>query len=130
MEEMFKISVRELVAFSCFAPDIMPVTDTEALLTGAQAHRARQAEFEGETEQVIRHVYEMDGAAVQVFGRMDAFVDGDIPFVEEIKLCRSVPQEARVEHRAQAVCYAAMLVEEKDLKDFILILLMDLLNQY
>ena len=114
MEEMFKISVRELVAFSCYAPDIMPVTDTEALLTGAQAHRARQAEFEGETEQVIRHVYEMDGAAVQVFGRMDAFVDGDIPFVEEIKLCRSVPQEARVEHRAQAVCYAAMLVEEKD----------------
>ncbi len=113
MEEMLKISVRELVAFSCFAPDIMPVTDTEALLTGAQAHRARQADFEGEVEQTIKYVYELEGAKVQVYGRMDAFVDGEIPFVEEIKLCRTVPQEARAEHRAQAICYAAMLVEEK-----------------
>lgn len=112
MEEMFRISVRELVAFSCFAPDIMPVTDTEAMLTGAQAHRARQAEFEGETEQTIKHVYELEGASVQVYGRMDAFVAGEIPFVEEIKLCRTEPMEARAEHRAQAVCYAAMLVEE------------------
>lgn len=113
MKEMFRISVRELVAFSCFAPDIMPVTDTDALLTGAQAHRARQAGFEGETEQTIRHVYDFDSASVQVYGRMDAFVDGEIPFVEEIKLCRIPPEEARTEHRAQAVCYAAMLVAEK-----------------
>lgn len=114
MEEMFRISVRELVAFSCFAPDIMPATDAEALLTGAQAHRARQAEYEGQTEQTIRHVYELNGASVQVYGRMDAFVDGDIPFVEEIKLCRAMPTEARIEHRAQAVCYAAMLAEEQE----------------
>ena len=112
MKEMFRISVRELVAFSCFAPDIMPVADTEALLTGAQAHRARQAGFDGETEQTIKHVYEMNGAGVQVYGRMDAFVDGEVPFVEEIKLSRAVPEEVRTEHRAQAICYAAMLVEE------------------
>jgi len=112
VEEMFRISVRELVAFSCFAPDIMPATDTEALLTGAQAHRARQAGYEGETEQTIKHIYELDGASVQVYGRMDAFVDGECPFVEEIKLCRTLPEEARAEHRKQAVCYAAMLVEE------------------
>lgn len=109
MKEMFKISVRELVAFSCFAPDIMPVADTDALLTGAQAHRARQAYFEGETERTIKHVFEMNGASIQVFGRMDAFVDGEIPFVEEIKLCRTVPRVARPEHRLQAICYAAMI---------------------
>lgn len=114
MEEMLKISVRELVAFSCFAPDIIPAADTEALLTGAQAHRARQAGYEGETEQTIKHVYELDGASVQVFGRMDAFVDGELPLVEEIKLCRVPPGEARTEHRKQAVCYAAMLIEEQD----------------
>ncbi len=113
MEEMFKISVRELVAFSCFVPDIMPAADTDALVTGAQAHRARQAGFEGETEQTIKHVYRIDGASIQVYGRMDAFADGEIPFVEEIKLCRMPPEEARVEHRAQAVCYAAMLTAEK-----------------
>lgn len=114
MEEMFRISVRELVAFSCFAPDIMPAADTDVLLTGAQAHRARQAGYEGETEQTIKHVYELDGASVQVFGRMDAFVDGDLPLVEEIKLCHVPPEDARTEHRKQAVCYAAMLIEEKD----------------
>jgi len=113
VKEMFKISVRELVAFSCFAPDIMPAADTDALLTGAQAHRARQAGFEGETEQTIKHIYQLDGASVQVYGRMDAFVDSEIPFVEEIKLCRTPPEEAREEHRAQAVCYAAMLAAEK-----------------
>ncbi len=113
MEEIFRISVRELVAFSCFTPDIMPAADAEAMLTGAQAHRARQASFEGETERTIKHVYEIDGASLLVYGRMDAFVDGDIPSVEEIKLCRIPPAEARAEHRAQALCYAAMLVEEK-----------------
>lgn len=113
MEEIFKISVRELVAFSCFEPDIIPAADTDAMLTGAQAHRARQADYAGETERIIRHVYQIEEACIQVFGRMDAFVDGEIPFVEEIKLCRFPPEEARTEHRAQALCYAAMLAEEK-----------------
>ena len=113
MEEMLKVSVRELVAFSCYPPDIMPAADSEIMQTGAQAHRARQAEHEGKTEQTIRHVYELENARVQVYGRMDAFVDGEIPFVEEIKLCRAKPECARIEHRAQAVCYAAMLAEEQ-----------------
>ena len=72
VKEMFKISVRELVAFSCFAPDIMPVTDTNALLTGAQAHRSRQEDYAGETEKTIKYIYELHGARVQVYGRMDA----------------------------------------------------------
>ena len=93
VKEMFKISVRELVAFSCFAPDIMPATDTDALLTGAQAHRSRQEDYAGETEKTIKYIYELHGAKVQVYGRMDAFVDGEIPFIEEIKLCRLVRRQ-------------------------------------
>jgi len=113
VKEIFKISVRELVAFSCFAPDIVPAADTDALLTGAQAHRARQAEFEGKTEQSIKHVFELEKAQVQIYGRMDVFLDGETPFVEEIKLCRMPPEEPRTEHRFQAVCYAAMLTAQK-----------------
>ena len=114
MEEMFRISVRELVAFSCFAPDIMPADDAEAMLTGTQAHRARQERFEGAVEQTIRHVFEHGGASVHVYGRMDGFVDGEIPFVEEIKLCGEPPAEPRAEHRLQAVCYAAMLSSQRE----------------
>lgn len=113
MERTFRVSVRELVAFSCFAPDIMPVADTEALLTGTQAHKARQASFEGQTEQTIKHVFDVSGAEILVFGRMDVFIDGDEPFVEEIKHCKATPDEVREEHRAQALCYAAMLAEER-----------------
>lgn len=112
MEELFRISVRELVAFSCFDPDIRPTADSEALLTGAEAHRARQSSLEAKTEQTIRHEFVLDGTRVLVYGRMDAFVDGEIPYIEEIKLCRSKPYAVRREHRAQAVCYAAMLCAE------------------
>ncbi len=113
MERAFRISVRELVAFSCAPADILPMADTEALLTGTLAHKARQAGYEGQVEQTIKHVFELDGASVLVYGRMDAFVDGSVPFVEEIKHCAALPSEVRVEHRMQALCYAAMLAEER-----------------
>ena len=113
MERTFRVSVRELVAFSFFSPDILPSTDTEALLTGTQAHKARQSVFDGETEQTIKHVYQIQDTELLVFGRMDAYVEGEEPFVEEIKHCKDIPEEVRSEHRAQALCYAAMLAEEK-----------------
>lgn len=113
MERTFRVSVRELVAFSFFSPDILPSADTEALLTGTQAHKARQSVFDGETEQIIKHVYQIQDTELLVFGRMDAYVDGEEPFVEEIKHCKATPEEVRPEHRAQALCYAAMLAEEK-----------------
>lgn len=113
MERTHRVSVRELVAFSCFLPDIMPSADQEALITGTQAHKARQADLDAQVEQTIRHEYELEGISLLVFGRMDAFVDGEEPFVEEIKHCRLAPDEAREEHRMQALCYAAMLAEEK-----------------
>ena len=113
MERTFRVSVRELVAFSCFEPDILPAADTEALLTGTQAHKARQQNVDAQIEQTIKCEFEYKGASLLVYGRMDVFVDGDEPFVEEIKHCRVVPDTVRIEHRQQALCYAAMLAKEK-----------------
>ena len=113
MEEKVRVSVRELVAFTYFEPYIVPAADASALLAGTRAHQARQADSEGETEKNIKHVFEADGIPILVFGRMDAFLDGVIPFVEEIKLASETHESARPEHRAQAICYAAMLALEK-----------------
>lgn len=114
MKEMFKISVRELVAFSFYAPDILPAADAELLRMGTKAHKMRQAVLEGAVEQSVRHIYEIEDNQVQVFGRMDVFTEAEIPEVEEIKLSHTVLTEVRPEHRAQAVCYAAMVAEEND----------------
>ena len=92
MEETLRISVRELVAFTYFQEDILPAADVRDLLTGTRAHRARQEKQEGKAECSLKHVFEVAGEGVLVFGRMDAFTDGDEPFVEEIKLsapCRN-----------------------------------------
>ncbi len=113
MERTFRISVRELVAFSCSPADILPAADTETLLTGTQAHKARQALCEGRVEQSITHTFEVDCACIEVYGRMDAFSDGDVPLIEEIKHCSVLPDTVRTEHRLQAVCYAAMLAAQK-----------------
>ena len=114
MERMYRISVRDLVAFSYFEPDITPSGDTEAMLEGAKAHRARQAEADGVAEQTIKYVYEFDEALFQVYGRMDLFTDGEVPFIEEIKHSFFTPDEVRAEHRAQALCYAAMLSAQRE----------------
>ena len=45
---------------------------------------------------------------------MDAFVDGVIPEIEEIKLSYTIPTEVRPEHRAQAICYASMVASERN----------------
>ena len=113
MEETIRISVRELVAFSFYQPDILPAADASAMLAGTRAHQARQAQTDAQIEKSIRHVYEVDGLRLMVFGRMDACTDGDVPLIEEIKLAHDAPDAPLPEHRAQAMCYAAMLALEK-----------------
>ncbi len=115
MERSFRISVRELVAF-CFPPeDITPGGGTDELLAGGAAHRAAQKKREGDIEKSLRYVFDLDGCQVELFGRMDAYTDGDTPLVEEMKHCRHVPDAPWPEHRTQALCYAAMVarLEEK-----------------
>ncbi len=106
-----RVSVRELVAFSFFPPDITPGGGVAEMLAGTRAHIAREAaQDEGfETERPIARTAEAQGASATVYGRMDAYRPGDPPLIEEIKHCLRTPEAALPEHRAQAVLYAAML---------------------
>ncbi len=109
MEKSFRISVRELVAF-CFPPeDILPGSSVAELLSGGTAHRAAQKKRDGDIEKSLSHIFVLPEGTIELFGRMDAYTDGDIPLVEEMKHCRTVPSQPRPEHRAQALCYAAMV---------------------
>lgn len=114
MEATFRVSVRELVGFTFFTPDITPGGSTADMLAGTQAHQAREstqiAEFE--VEKTIRSDVELADECVTVFGRMDAYRESELPCVEEIKLCREPPVEALAEHVAQARLYGALLVRE------------------
>lgn len=116
MGETFRISVRELVSFSYFQEDIMPAADPSLMLTGTLAHKARQAIAEGEAEVSIKHVFSLAGDEVLLYGRMDVLANGDPPLIEEIKLGSGKEKEPLTEHRAQAVCYAAMLASENNLE--------------
>ncbi len=108
MQEAFQVSVRALVAFQWFCPDILPASQLGDLAAGAQAHRARQGRQKGTAELPIKWTYCVMGARITLHGRMDAFTPGEVPLVEEIKLSSRPPDEPLPEHRAQAVCYAAM----------------------
>ncbi len=113
MEKAFRISVRELVAF-CFPPqDITPGGGLTDMLLGSAAHRAAQKKRDGEIEKSLSRLFILEDNTIELFGRMDAFADGDLPLVEEMKHCKHSPDAPFAEHRAQAVCYAAMVCLEK-----------------
>ena len=110
-----RVSVREVVAF-CFPPeDILPGGGVEDMLAGACAHRSRQEQQTGEVERAIRHSFSLRGETVELYGRMDAFTDGPVPLVEEMKLSRHTGDAPLPEHRAQALLYAAMAALEEEL---------------
>ncbi|NLV57313.1 MAG: DEAD/DEAH box helicase family protein [Clostridiales bacterium] len=111
----FRVSVRELVEFSYFPQDLLPTTGLEEMWAGTRAHQARQSQQNGEVERPIKRQYCCLGEQLTVYGRMDAFTPGDIPMIEEIKLARpgTVPEAASSAHRAQALCYAAMVAGEE-----------------
>lgn len=112
METSFRLSVRELVAF-CFPPeDITPGGDMSDMLAGGRAHRARQGQQQGRSECPVKHVFTLEDENIELFGRMDAFTDGDIPLIEEMKLSAWLEDAPLPEHRAQAVCYGAMAAAE------------------
>ncbi|MEG2186228.1 MAG: ATP-dependent DNA helicase [Clostridia bacterium] len=113
MDEIFHVSVRELVAFSFFPSDIMPATDMSALHAGTAAHKARQVQQAGKAECPVKHLFSLHGENVLVYGRMDAFTDGEIPYVEEIKHSAWEDTATVAAYRAQALCYAAMVAFEK-----------------
>ena len=113
----FRVSVRSLVAFTVFPPDITPLSP-DLMEQGRRAHVSRQSESVAEAEVMLTWKGEAEGCEVTVTGRMDLF-DGaqDPPLIEEIKLSSSKTLgEPYKEHLFQAVCYGFMLCERDRLK--------------
>lgn len=110
--ETFRVSVRELIAFRYFPPDISPAAGVQDMLAGTLAHQAREGALQGdyEVEKPIRLTIMQDGHSVSVYGRMDAYRAGEPPVVHEIKLSGSPPDAPYPEHIAQARLYGALLV--------------------
>ncbi len=111
VEATFRVSVRELVGFTYFPPDIAPMAGVREMLAGAKAHQERQAVQADRfaVEKPVRADVPLMGETVTVYGRMDAFMDGEPPCVEEIKLCHASPEAPLPEHLAQARLYGALL---------------------
>lgn len=107
-----RVSVRALVGFSIFPPDIMPVSG-RLMALGRAGHLARQAASAARAESALRWRGECEGLRLEVQGRMDLF-DGSAapPVIEEIKLAAGeAPAEPGPDHLAQAACYGFMLCE-------------------
>lgn len=109
------LSVRALVEFTLHGEDITPAGSLRDMQEGMLGHKARQACLgEGwEAEIPLKLTLPLDDgeSTLTIAGRMDAFLDGEIPVVEEIKLWQGTvpPEEAIPAHRMQAVVYAHIL---------------------
>ncbi|NLD34936.1 MAG: hypothetical protein GX653_08515 [Clostridiales bacterium] len=111
-----RLSVRALVEFSVFEPDIMPFS-AALMEEGRLAHVGRQKASAARSEVPLQWSGRRQGLDFQITGRMDLY-DPTLspPLVEEIKLCRGdAPAEARRAHRYQALCYAYMLCLQEGL---------------
>ena len=113
-----RVSVRALVAFSIFGPDITPMNRSD-LEAGTRAHLLWQGDSELKSETPVAWEGEAGGLRFVVSGRMDLYDPlAKPPRVEEIKLLRGdPPAQALPAHRAQAVCYAFMLAERDGLDE-------------
>ena len=118
MDGQIRVSARTLVEFSIHGEDIFAVSAKQDMQAGAKGHRARQSALgEGwQAEVPVSIAAEAEGLSFLVTGRMDVYLDADVPVVEELKLSWSAsaaPREAYPAHRAQAVVYAHMVCAEK-----------------
>ncbi len=105
-----RLSVRALVAFSVFPPDILPFSSA-LMEEGRKAHLKRQEKSGVSREQGLRFRGKRLGVDVEISGRMDLYdADALPPLIEEIKLSPGTPpEEAKKEHLFQALCYGYML---------------------
>ncbi len=115
---VLKASVRALVGFSFFPPDIMPVS-RQLMELGRQGHLARQGESRAKAEEMLRWEGEAEGFPVQVSGRMDLYDTHESPpLIEEIKLSPyPLPEASLPEHLMQAVCYGFMLTQREGIHE-------------
>lgn len=113
-----KLSVRALVAFSVFPPDILPFS-SDLMEEGRLAHQSRQEKSGAMREQGLRYRGKRLGVDVEISGRMDLYdAEARPPLIEEIKLSSGTPpEEAKKEHLVQALCYGYMLCLRDDLPE-------------
>ena len=123
--ETIRISVRGLVEFTLHGADIRPAGSMKDMQEGMLGHKARQGLLgEGwEAEVPLSLTFPVDEETEMLLtGRMDAFCDGVVPIIEEIKLWQRkdpplLPLEA---HEMQAVCYGHMLCEARGIQSVII----------
>ena len=116
--ETIRLAVRALVEFTLHGEDILRLGGkAQDMQDGTLGHKARQALLgEAWTSEVpveLNLPVEEEELALHISGRMDAFRGGDIPIIEEIKLCQGkhAPESPWPAHEAQAVCYGHMLCQ-------------------
>ena len=117
--EQRALAVRTLVEFTLHGEDITRGTDIRSMQDGMLGHKARQSAltegWQSEVPLKTEIVLEDLSLTLVLSGRMDAFLDGAEPAVEEIKLWqgKDPPESPYPAHRAQALVYAWMLFQER-----------------
>ena len=118
MEGTKRLSVRDLVEFSFHGEDILPASGKQDMMAGTKGHKARQSMLgEGWRAEVpLNLTITAEDIEFFISGRMDAYLDDEVPVIEELKLSYETsipPSEPWPAHRAQAVVYGHMLCLEK-----------------
>lgn len=124
--EQLRMAVRQLVEFTLHGEDIRRLGgQLRDLQEGVLGHKARQAllgdDWQAEVPLSLHVPMEDEDMELLLSGRMDAFRDGDVPVIEEIKLWqrREPPESPYPAHEMQAVCYGHMLCQERGVAEVI-----------
>ena len=124
--EQLRAAVRTLVEFTLHGADIRRLGgQVRDMQEGMLGHKARQSllgeGWEAEVPLSLTAPVEEDECELLLSGHMDAFCDGDVPVIEEIKLWqrREPPQAAFEAHEMQAVCYGHMLCAARGIAEVV-----------
>ncbi len=121
--ETIRIAVRTLVEFTLNGTDIRPGGQIRDMQEGMLGHKARQSllgeGWEAEVPLTLTVPVEDEESELLLSGRMDAFCDGMIPVIEEIKLWqqKDPPLAPFPAHEMQAVCYGHMLCQNRGVQE-------------
>ena len=118
--ETIRMAVRALVEFTLHGTDIRRLGgQVKDLQDGMLGHKARQSllgeGWEAEAPLSMTIPVEEGESELLLSGRMDAFCDGEVPIIEEIKLWqhKDPPMAPFEAHEMQAVCYGHILCQTR-----------------
>ncbi len=116
-ESSERVSVRQLVEYSFFTEDILPLS-LQTLDEGRRGHTAHQKRSTAQVETALSWSGEACGLRFVVSGRMDLYdPNAKPPLIEEIKLARgSAPADPLLSHLMQVKSYGHMLCERDGLE--------------